>query len=36
MSHAESISETKSILQKLEQNQKLRLTVQWTLEEESP
>lgn len=36
MSNAESISEAKSILQKLEQNSKLRLTVQWTLEEESP
>lgn len=36
MSHTESIAETKSILQKLEQNPKLRLTVQWTLEEESP
>jgi hypothetical protein len=36
MSNSESISETKSILQQLEQNAKLRLTVQWTLEEESP
>jgi len=36
MSHADSILETKSILQNLEQNPKLRLTVQWTLEEESP
>jgi hypothetical protein len=36
MSNTESISETKSILQQLEQNPKLRLTVQWTLEEESP
>ncbi len=36
MSNTESISETKSILQNLEQNPKLRLTVQWTLEEESP
>ncbi len=35
MNNTESISETKSILQKLEQNPKLRLTVQWTLEEES-
>ena len=35
MSNTESISETKSILQKLEKNPKLRLTVQWTLEEES-
>jgi hypothetical protein len=36
LSNTESISETKSLLQKLEQNPKLRLTVQWTLEEESP
>jgi hypothetical protein len=36
MSNSESILEAKSILQKLEQNSKLRLTVQWTLEEESP
>jgi hypothetical protein len=35
MNNAESISEAKSILQKLEQNLKLRLTVQWTLEEEA-
>jgi len=35
MNNMESISEAKSILQKLEQNPKLRLTVQWTLEEES-
>ena len=35
VSNTESISETKSILQKLEQNPRLRLTVQWTLEEES-
>ncbi len=35
MSNAESISEARSILQKLEDNPKLRLTVQWTLEEES-
>jgi hypothetical protein len=35
MSNTESISETKSILEKLEHNAKLRLTVQWTLEEES-
>ena len=35
MDNKESISETKSILQKLEQNPKLRLTFQWTLEEES-
>jgi hypothetical protein len=36
MSHAESISETQGLLQELEANPKLRLTVQWTLEEESP
>ncbi|MCZ2341281.1 MAG: DUF6079 family protein [Bacteroidales bacterium] len=36
MSHNESITETKAILHKLEENPKLRLTVQWTLEEESP
>jgi hypothetical protein len=36
LSHRESIAETEEILRKLEQNQKLRLTVQWTLEEESP
>jgi hypothetical protein len=34
MNNRESILEAKSILQKLEQNPKLRLTVQWTLEEE--
>lgn len=34
LSNTESILETKSLLQKLEQNQKLRLTLQWTLEEE--
>ncbi|RLS69396.1 MAG: hypothetical protein DWI01_08430, partial [Planctomycetota bacterium] len=34
--NTESIMETKSILQKLEQNAKLRLTVQWTLMEELP
>ena len=36
LSHAESISETQGLLNKLEENPKLRLTVQWTLEEESP
>ena len=36
MSHAESISATQGLLQELEGNPKLRLTVQWTLEEESP
>ena len=35
MSNRDSISETKSLLHKLEENAKLRLTVQWTLEEES-
>jgi hypothetical protein len=35
MSNTESIVEARSILQKLEENPKLRLTVQWTLEEES-
>jgi hypothetical protein len=34
--NTESIMETKSILRKLEQNAKLRLTVQWTLMEELP
>ena len=36
LSNSESISETRALLQKLEQNPKLRLTVQWNLEEESP
>ena len=34
MSHAESITEAKEILRQLNENPKLRLTVQWTLEEE--
>lgn len=36
LSHSDSVSETKSLLQRLQQNEKLRLTIQWTLEEESP
>jgi hypothetical protein len=36
LSHSESVSETETLLQKLQQNEKLRLTIQWTLEEESP
>jgi hypothetical protein len=36
LSNSESISEARAILQKLEDNPRLRLTVQWTLEEESP
>ena len=36
LSHDESVSEAKRLLETLEQNSKLRLTVQWTLEEESP
>jgi hypothetical protein len=36
LGHTESISETQGLLQRLEGNPKLRLTVQWTLEEESP
>ena len=35
LSNPEAISETKSLLEKLQQNPKLRLTVQWNLEEES-
>lgn len=35
ISNTEAISETKALLRQLEQNPKLRLTVQWTLEEES-
>lgn len=34
MSHTESITEAKEILRQLNENPKLRLTVQWTLEEE--
>jgi hypothetical protein len=29
------VSEASELLQKLKQNEKLRLTIQWTLEEES-
>ena len=36
LGHAESVSEAETLLQKLQQNTKLRLTIQWTLEEESP
>ena len=36
MSHPESLAEAKAILRKLEENSRLRLTIQWTLEEESP
>ena len=36
LGHHESIAETESILQQLKQNSRLRLTIQWTLEEESP
>ncbi|VTU01487.1 Uncharacterized protein OS=Singulisphaera acidiphila (strain ATCC BAA-1392 / DSM 18658 / VKM B-2454 / MOB10) GN=Sinac_1955 PE=4 SV=1 [Gemmataceae bacterium] len=36
MGHDESIAEATAILRKLEGNPKLRLTIQWTLEEESP
>ncbi|XZE35695.1 hypothetical protein SH501x_001218 [Pirellulaceae bacterium SH501] len=35
MSHADSLKETQEILRRLDENPKLRLTVQWTLEEES-
>lgn len=35
MNNKESIAEAKLLVQKLEQNPKLRLTFQWTLEEES-
>ena len=35
LSHGDSLAETKSLLQQLEQNPKLRLTVHWTLEEET-
>jgi hypothetical protein len=36
MGNAEAIAEAKAILARLEQNPTLRLTIQWTLEEESP
>lgn len=35
LGHTESVSEAAELLQKLKQNEKLRLTIQWTLEEES-
>ena len=35
LSHGDSLAETKKLLEQLEQNRKLRLTVHWTLEEES-
>jgi hypothetical protein len=36
LSHADSVAEARAILQSLEGNPKLRLSVNWTLEEESP
>jgi hypothetical protein len=36
LSHSESVSEAEALLQMLQQNEKLRLTIQWSLEEESP
>lgn len=35
LGHSESVTEAADLLQKLKQNEKLRLTIQWTLEEES-
>jgi hypothetical protein len=35
LSHDESLSEAQGLIQKLEQNSKLRLTIHWTLEEET-
>jgi hypothetical protein len=35
LGHTESVAEAETLLQKLQQNTKLRLTIQWTLEEES-
>ena len=35
LSHEESLAEAQGLIQKLEQNDKLRLTIHWTLEEES-
>jgi len=35
LGHNESVAEAKSLIQKLEQNPNLRLTIHWTLEEES-
>ncbi len=34
LDHNQSVAEAKSLVQKLEENPKLRLTIQWTLEEE--
>ncbi|MCU0717712.1 MAG: hypothetical protein MUD03_16455, partial [Pirellula sp.] len=34
LSHHESLSEAQELVQKLRQNEKLRLTIHWTLEEE--
>ncbi|MEW4454504.1 DUF6079 family protein [Bremerella sp. JC817] len=35
LNHEESLTEAQELVQKLEQNSKLRLTIHWTLEEES-
>ena len=35
LNHEESLSEAQGLVQKLEQNPRLRLTIHWTLEEES-
>jgi hypothetical protein len=35
LNHNESLAEAQSLIQKLEENDKLRLTIHWTLEEES-
>lgn len=35
LNHEESLTEAQGLVQKLEQNSKLRLTIHWTLEEES-
>jgi hypothetical protein len=35
LSHNESLSEAQELVQRLRQNPKLRLTIHWTLEEES-
>ena len=34
LSHDESLAEAQALIQKLEENDKLRLTIHWTLEEE--
>jgi hypothetical protein len=36
LGHTESVAEAESLVHKLQKNAKLRLTIQWTLEEESP